>query len=85
MKLHKLKDFSATDTLTTLVEAASTMTPDVLTQREAFTLLMPGIRALREKKISFKQIEKVLGEVGFTLKAVTVRSYYGKLMAKGGK
>lgn len=83
MKLHKLKDFSATAVLTTLEEAASTMTPDLLTQYEAFTLLMPGIRALREKKISFKQIEKVLEKVGFTLKAVTVSSYYRKLIAEG--
>ena len=82
MKLHKLKDFSAAGVLTTLEEAASTMTPDLLTQREAFTFLMPGIRALREKKISFVQIEKVLGEVGFTLKANSIRSYYGELMAK---
>lgn len=83
MKLHKLKDFSATDTLTTLVEAANTMTPDLLIQRKAFALLMPGIRALREKNISFKQIEKVLREVGFTLKADTVRTYYGELIAEG--
>ena len=82
MKLHKLKDFSATGALTTLEEAAKTMTPDALTQRKAFALLMPGIRSLREKNISYKQIATVLGTVGFTLSEKTVKTYYGQQIAE---
>lgn len=43
---------------------------------------MPGIRALREKKLSFKQIGDLLEKVGFALKVSTVRTYYGELLAK---
>ena len=82
MKMHKMKDFSVKEALSSLEETSGTMTPESLTQQQAFALLMPGIRALREKKFSFEQVAELLGKIGFTLKATTVRTYYGEQISK---
>lgn len=77
-----MKTFSVNDALSFLEEALSTMTPESLTQRKAFALLMPGIRVLHDKHFSFKQVTELLGKAGFTLKEATVRTYYNELNTK---
>ena len=80
--MHKMKNFSVEDALSSLQKTSGTMPPESITQKQAFASLMPGIRVLREKKLSFEQVAELLGKVGFTLKATTVRTYYGEQISK---
>jgi hypothetical protein len=64
------------------LEAASAIiTPDDLTQRQAFEGYMPNLFVLRNKGCSWAQMAKLLGEAGLVLQMSTVRTYYGEALA----
>lgn len=81
-KRRKLEQWSESESKKTLSAALDQLLPDSLTQRAAFQKLMPQLKPLREKGISFAQIAGLLGTLGFQLSSNTVRSYYSECLAK---
>lgn len=53
-----------------------------MTQRQAFSELMPKLYALRNDGFSFTQIADLLTKCGMSLKVGTVRSYYNDMLLK---
>lgn len=81
MKKHKMEGWSAADARDVLDQAVETLEPDSLSQRQAFGLLMPQLRKMREKtNISFAQISASLAKYNFNLEPSTVRDYYRQEM-----
>lgn len=63
MKKHMMEGWSTADARDVLNQAAETLEPDSLSQRQAFRLLMPQLRKMREKtNISFAQISAALAK-----------------------
>ena len=72
----------AQDLVAFLKVASFLIEPDEVTQRKAFSTLMPCIYTLRETGWSWHQISDLVSHAGLDLKPSTMRSYYSEMLAK---
>ena len=49
---------------------------EAISQRQFIKVLMPSLFVLRHKGFSFRELSKMLGELGIRLKEATLREYY---------